>query len=157
MAGLIDLVRKGKYRKDENIVFLHTGGSAGLFAYKKTFTAWSKICPELDLEWFVIQPVHAVKSCNTVSFIKCWGSQNLCSRNIVLYLHKTSRNVQGESILRCAVPSGLFACRSGTDNNYVVMMNFLHLFPFIVLDIEKDCSWKVLISLSIQALSLVQS
>ena len=39
MAGLIDLVRKGKYRKDENIVFLHTGGSAGLFAYRKTFTA----------------------------------------------------------------------------------------------------------------------
>lgn len=39
MAGLIDLVRKGKYRKDENIVFIHTGGSAGLFAYRKTFTA----------------------------------------------------------------------------------------------------------------------
>ena len=39
MAGLIDLVRKGEFRKDENIVFLHTGGSAGLFAYRKTFTA----------------------------------------------------------------------------------------------------------------------
>jgi len=32
-------VRKGEFRKDENIVFLHTGGSAGLFAYRKTFTA----------------------------------------------------------------------------------------------------------------------
>ena len=39
MAGLIDLIRKGEFRKDENIVFLHTGGSAGLFAYRKTFTA----------------------------------------------------------------------------------------------------------------------
>jgi L-cysteate sulfo-lyase len=38
MAGLIDLIRKGEFRKDENIVFLHTGGSAGLFAYRKTFT-----------------------------------------------------------------------------------------------------------------------
>ncbi|MBC8260005.1 MAG: D-cysteine desulfhydrase [SAR324 cluster bacterium] len=39
MAGLIDLIRKGEFRKDENVVFLHTGGSAGLFAYRKTFTA----------------------------------------------------------------------------------------------------------------------
>ena len=39
MAGLIDLIRKGKFRKDQNIVFLHTGGSVGLFAYRKTFTA----------------------------------------------------------------------------------------------------------------------
>jgi L-cysteate sulfo-lyase len=39
MAGLIDLIRKGKFGKDQNIVFLHTGGSAGLFAYRKTFTA----------------------------------------------------------------------------------------------------------------------
>ena len=39
MAGLIDLIRKGKFEKDLNIVFLHTGGSAGLFAYRKTFTA----------------------------------------------------------------------------------------------------------------------
>ena len=37
MAGLIDLVRKGEFRKDENVVFLHTGGSASLFAYRKTF------------------------------------------------------------------------------------------------------------------------
>ena len=39
MAGLIDLIRLGKFGKDENVVFLHTGGSAGLFAYRKTFTA----------------------------------------------------------------------------------------------------------------------
>jgi L-cysteate sulfo-lyase len=30
MAGLIDLVRKGHFRKTENVVFLHTGGSAAL-------------------------------------------------------------------------------------------------------------------------------
>ena len=38
MAGLIDLVRQGEFSKDENVVFLHTGGSTGLFAYRKTFT-----------------------------------------------------------------------------------------------------------------------
>ncbi|GIT03566.1 MAG: hypothetical protein CM1200mP28_08250 [Deltaproteobacteria bacterium] len=34
MAGLIDLVRKGYFSKGENVVFLHTGGSAALFAYR---------------------------------------------------------------------------------------------------------------------------
>jgi L-cysteate sulfo-lyase len=33
MAGLIDLVRKGQFRKDERVVFLHTGGAVGLFGY----------------------------------------------------------------------------------------------------------------------------
>jgi L-cysteate sulfo-lyase len=33
LAGLIDLVRKGWFDGAENIVFIHTGGSAGLFAY----------------------------------------------------------------------------------------------------------------------------
>jgi L-cysteate sulfo-lyase len=33
MAGLIDLVRQGRFGKDENVVFLHTGGAVGLFAY----------------------------------------------------------------------------------------------------------------------------
>jgi L-cysteate sulfo-lyase len=33
MAGLIDLVRKGHFSQDQNIVFLHTGGSAALFGY----------------------------------------------------------------------------------------------------------------------------
>lgn len=32
-AGLIDLIRKGHFRKDEKVVFLHTGGSAALFGY----------------------------------------------------------------------------------------------------------------------------
>jgi L-cysteate sulfo-lyase len=34
MAGLIDLCRKGFFRSDQNVVFLHTGGSAALFAYE---------------------------------------------------------------------------------------------------------------------------
>jgi L-cysteate sulfo-lyase len=33
MAGLIDLVRKGTFAAEENIVFLHTGGQVGLFGY----------------------------------------------------------------------------------------------------------------------------
>jgi L-cysteate sulfo-lyase len=35
MAGLIDLIQKGYFKKDDNIVFLHTGGSAALFGYYK--------------------------------------------------------------------------------------------------------------------------
>ena len=33
LAGMIDLVRSGEFSGAENIVFLHTGGSAALFAY----------------------------------------------------------------------------------------------------------------------------
>ncbi|HXS07595.1 MAG TPA: D-cysteine desulfhydrase family protein [Rhizomicrobium sp.] len=33
MAGLIDLVRAGRWRADEQIVFLHSGGTPALFAY----------------------------------------------------------------------------------------------------------------------------
>ena len=36
-AGLIDLIRRGTFRKDENILFIHTGGSPALFAYGDTF------------------------------------------------------------------------------------------------------------------------
>jgi len=37
MAGLIDLIRKGYFKKEDNIVFLHTGGSPALYAYTSTF------------------------------------------------------------------------------------------------------------------------
>ncbi|MDF1592704.1 MAG: D-cysteine desulfhydrase [Desulfobacterales bacterium] len=33
MAGLIDLSRSGYFKKGENILFVHTGGSPGLYAY----------------------------------------------------------------------------------------------------------------------------
>jgi len=33
LAGMIDLIRKGDFDNAKNIVFLHTGGSAALFAY----------------------------------------------------------------------------------------------------------------------------
>ena len=36
-AGLIDLVRKGYFPKNSNVLFLHTGGSPALFAYMNTF------------------------------------------------------------------------------------------------------------------------
>jgi L-cysteate sulfo-lyase len=38
MAGLIDLIRKGFFRREDNVVFLHTGGAAALFAYPQLFT-----------------------------------------------------------------------------------------------------------------------
>ena len=36
LAGMIDYVRQGRFEKGERIVFLHTGGAAGLFAYGDT-------------------------------------------------------------------------------------------------------------------------
>ena len=36
-SGLIDLVRRGHFKKGENVVFLHTGGSVSLFAYPNIF------------------------------------------------------------------------------------------------------------------------
>jgi L-cysteate sulfo-lyase len=37
MAGLIDLVQKGFFKKGENVVFLHTGGGPANFAYNHIF------------------------------------------------------------------------------------------------------------------------
>ena len=36
-AGLIDLIRQGKFKKGERVVFLHTGGAAALFGYTAAF------------------------------------------------------------------------------------------------------------------------
>ncbi|MDR4395585.1 D-cysteine desulfhydrase, partial [Bacillus paranthracis] len=32
IAGLIDLIRKGTFNKEDNILFVHSGGSPSLFA-----------------------------------------------------------------------------------------------------------------------------
>ena len=37
MHGLIDLTHKGVFKKGENVLFLHTGGSTALYAYKDYF------------------------------------------------------------------------------------------------------------------------
>jgi D-cysteine desulfhydrase/L-cysteate sulfo-lyase len=37
MAGLIDLCQQGVIKPEQNILFLHTGGSQGLFAYSEVF------------------------------------------------------------------------------------------------------------------------
>jgi D-cysteine desulfhydrase family pyridoxal phosphate-dependent enzyme len=34
MAGTIDLIKKGYFKKDEGVVFLHSGGTPALFVYK---------------------------------------------------------------------------------------------------------------------------
>ena len=39
MAGLLDMVQAGRFGRDQNIVFIHTGGSPGLFAYRQFFAA----------------------------------------------------------------------------------------------------------------------
>jgi D-cysteine desulfhydrase len=33
MAGLIGLIRQGRFKKNENVLFVHTGGSPALYAY----------------------------------------------------------------------------------------------------------------------------
>ena len=42
MAGLIDMVRKGDFNNNDKILFLHTGGSAALFAYEKELTSFTR-------------------------------------------------------------------------------------------------------------------
>ena len=37
MAGLVDLVRRGEFKRDDNVCFVHTGGIPALFAYKEHF------------------------------------------------------------------------------------------------------------------------
>ena len=39
MAGLIDWVRQGRFTRGQTVVFLHTGGSSGLFGYEQAFAA----------------------------------------------------------------------------------------------------------------------
>jgi 1-aminocyclopropane-1-carboxylate deaminase/D-cysteine desulfhydrase-like pyridoxal-dependent ACC family enzyme len=42
MACLIDLTRKGFFKKDDVVIFLHTGGSPALFAYKEPLRAFAE-------------------------------------------------------------------------------------------------------------------
>jgi len=37
MAGLVDLARRGRFAKGENVLFLHTGGAPGLYARPELF------------------------------------------------------------------------------------------------------------------------
>jgi L-cysteate sulfo-lyase len=37
MAGLIGLIRAGRFARNENVLFIHTGGAVGLFGYRACF------------------------------------------------------------------------------------------------------------------------
>jgi L-cysteate sulfo-lyase len=37
LVGLIELIRQGKFKRDSNVVFIHTGGTAALFGYVDSF------------------------------------------------------------------------------------------------------------------------
>jgi L-cysteate sulfo-lyase len=39
LSGLIDLVRRGRFKKSDNVLFWHTGGTPALFAYREAFDA----------------------------------------------------------------------------------------------------------------------
>ncbi len=38
MAGLIDLIRTDYFKQEDDVVFIHTGGTVGLFAYRDIFS-----------------------------------------------------------------------------------------------------------------------
>jgi len=37
LAGLIALVKSGRWTQDQDVVFVHTGGAPALFAYRHLF------------------------------------------------------------------------------------------------------------------------
>ena len=39
LAGLLEMVRNGRFQSDEDVIFVHTGGSAGLFGYGSAFAS----------------------------------------------------------------------------------------------------------------------
>jgi len=41
MAALVADIRRGRYARDDNVVFIHTGGTPGLFAYAEKLTSSS--------------------------------------------------------------------------------------------------------------------
>jgi 1-aminocyclopropane-1-carboxylate deaminase/D-cysteine desulfhydrase-like pyridoxal-dependent ACC family enzyme len=41
MAGLIGLARRGRFREGGRVLWIHTGGIPGIFAYPVTFTRLS--------------------------------------------------------------------------------------------------------------------
>lgn len=43
MAGLIDLCRTGYFKKGENVLFVHTGGSPGLYAYQQAVLGLTEV------------------------------------------------------------------------------------------------------------------
>ena len=45
MAGLIDLSRKGWFRQDENVLFLHTGGAPSVHAYERELLGEASVAP----------------------------------------------------------------------------------------------------------------
>jgi 1-aminocyclopropane-1-carboxylate deaminase/D-cysteine desulfhydrase-like pyridoxal-dependent ACC family enzyme len=50
MAALIDLCRKKKFKRGDNVLFLHTGGAVALFPYREPLRAYSKGKP---LPWTI--------------------------------------------------------------------------------------------------------
>jgi D-cysteine desulfhydrase len=45
MAGMIDLIRKGWFRPDENLLFLHTGGAPALHVFEPQLLGEAPVAP----------------------------------------------------------------------------------------------------------------
>ncbi len=48
MTGLMDLVTQGRFRNDENVLFLHTGGTPALFPYRDRIVELLSTSPNLS-------------------------------------------------------------------------------------------------------------
>jgi len=46
MQGLIGLIRAGRFRRDETVIWLHTGGLPGLFAYPAAMNRAAALSPQ---------------------------------------------------------------------------------------------------------------
>ena len=43
MAGLFGLIRQGRFKKGEQVLFVHTGGSPALYVYQSVLTGEAKV------------------------------------------------------------------------------------------------------------------
>ncbi|MGH9711489.1 MAG: pyridoxal-phosphate dependent enzyme, partial [Candidatus Acidiferrales bacterium] len=50
-AGMLDLIKQGYFRKGENIVFLHTGGTPAIFPYRETFRKYLSLEEPVAEQW----------------------------------------------------------------------------------------------------------
>jgi 1-aminocyclopropane-1-carboxylate deaminase/D-cysteine desulfhydrase-like pyridoxal-dependent ACC family enzyme len=41
MAGLIDMIKNRRFKKEDNVIFIHTGGTPALFPYREELVRYA--------------------------------------------------------------------------------------------------------------------